>query len=56
MRFVYQATLNNDIKFLNSFPANGDFCRLPITFANGFDPDQARHHVGPDRDPNRLTL
>ena len=25
-------------------------------FKNSFDPDQARQYVGPDLDPNRLTL
>ena len=30
--------------------------RLLITFANSLDPDQARHFVGPDLDPNCLTL
>ena len=33
----------------------GDFCCLLITFANSFDPDQARQNVGPDLDPNCLT-
>ena len=28
---------------------------LLITFANSFDPDQARQNVGPDLDPNCLT-
>ena len=42
--------------YLNSFPASGDFCRLLITFANSLDPDQARQNVGPDLDPNCLTL
>ena len=28
---------------------------LLITFANSLDPDQARHNVGPDLDPNCLT-
>ena len=42
--------------FLYSFLGSGDFCRLLITFANGLDPDQDRHNVGPDLDPNRLTL
>ena len=41
---------------LNSLPAGDIFCRLPITFANSVDPDQARHFVGPDLDPNCLTL
>ena len=41
---------------LNSFPTSGDFyCRL-ITFANSLDPDQAQQNVGPDLDPDYLTL
>ena len=44
------------ISAVNSFPASGDFCRLLITFANSSDPDQARQNVGPDLDPNCLTL
>ena len=40
----------------NSFPAVGDFCCLLITFANSLDPDQARQNIGPDLDPNCLTL
>ena len=32
------------------------FCRLLITFANSLDPDQDQQNVGPDLDPNRLTL
>ena len=39
----------------NSLPASSDFCHLLITFANSLDPDQARHNVGPDLDPNCLT-
>ena len=31
-------------------------CRLLITFANSLDPDQAQQNVGPDLDPNCLTL
>ena len=41
---------------LNSFPTSGYFCHLLITFANSLDPDQARQNVGPDLDPNCLTL
>ena len=41
--------------FISSL-ANGNFCRLLITFANSLDPDQARQNVGPDLDPNCLTL
>ena len=41
---------------INSFHASGDLCRLLITFANSLDPDQARQNVGPDLDPNCLTL
>ena len=43
-------------KHFNSFPAGSDFCRLLITLANSLDPDQARQNVGPDLDPNCLTL
>ena len=31
-------------------------CRLLITFANSLDPNQAQQFVGPDLDPNCLTL
>ena len=31
-------------------------CSLLITFANSLDPDQDRHSVGPDLDPDHLTL
>ena len=31
-------------------------CRLLIAFANKLDPDQVRRKVGPDLDPNCLTL
>ena len=33
-----------------------EFCCLLLIFANSLDPDQARHVVGPDLDPNCLTL
>ena len=36
-------------RLLNSFLANGDFCRLLITFAYSFDPYKDRHIT-------RLTL
>ena len=42
--------------WFNSFPASGNFCPLLITFANSLDPDQAWQNVGPDMDPNCLTL
>ena len=44
------------LKVFNSFPASGDFCCLLTTFANSLDPDQAWQNVGPDLDPNCLTL
>ena len=40
----------------NSLPVSGDFCRLLIIFANSLDPGQAHKNVGPDLDPNCLTL
>ena len=41
---------------ISSFLASGNFCHLPITFANSLDPDQDRQDVGPDLDPNCWTL
>ena len=35
---------------------NTYLCLLLITFANSLGPDQARQNVGPDLDPNCLTL
>ena len=43
-------------KFVIPFFASDDFCHLLITIVNSFDPDQDRQNVGPDLDPNRLTL
>ena len=40
----------------NSLLASDDFCHLLITFANFLDPDQDGQNVGPDLEPNRLTL
>ena len=34
----------------------GVTCRLLITFANSLDPDQDQQNIGPDLDPNSLTL
>ena len=44
------------LSFFKSFPASCDICRLLITFANSLEPDQAQQNVGPDLDPNCLTL
>ena len=55
-QYRYCILNQNILSFLNSFPASGDFCRLLITFANSLDLDQARQNVGPDLDPNCLTL
>ena len=41
---------------LKSLPASGDICRLLIIFANSLAPDQAQQNIGPDLDPNCLTL
>ena len=40
----------------NSFLDSDDFCLLLINFANSFDPDQDSQNVGPELDPNGLTL
>ena len=56
--FIVQKGQNNTGHLLNfnSFTGSGDFCRLPITFANSLGPDQARQNVGPGLGPNCLTL
>ena len=36
--------------------ASGDLYCLLITCANSLEPDQARQNIGPDLDPNCLTL
>ena len=43
-------------QLINSFLASSDFCHLLKTFANSLDPDQDQQNVGPDLDPNCLTL
>ena len=44
-------------EMFNYLSASADFfCRLLIIFASSLDPDQARHIVGPDLDPDCLTL
>ena len=45
-----------DVFVLNSILANCNFCHPLITFENSLDPDQDQQNVGPDLDPNRLTL
>ena len=45
-----------DIHIFNSLLASGALCHLLITFANSLNPDQDQHSVGPDLDPNSLTL
>ena len=39
-----------------TFLASINFCHLGITFANKLNPDQDQQNVGPDLDPNCLTL
>ena len=41
---------------IHTFMRVATFCHLLITFANSFYPDQDRHYVCPDLDPNSLTL
>ena len=40
---------------INSLFAEGDWSP-PIYFENSLYPDQAQQNVGPDQDPNSLTL
>ena len=54
---LYHKLIQKESYFINSFLASGDFSRLLlITFAKCLDPDQDRQNVGPDLDPNHLTL
>ena len=41
---------------ISSFLASGDFCILLMNFANSLDQDHNGQNVGPDLDPNCLTL
>ena len=41
---------------INTLLASTDYCCLLITVANSLDPDQDQQNVGPDLDPNCLTL
>ena len=55
--FCVYDTIGNRCFEKTSFPKTDvKKCRLLITFANSLYPDQARHFVGPDLDPNCLTL
>ena len=49
-----QKVLSTSCFVFNFLPARGDICCLLITFANSFDPNQARQMM-PDLDPNCLT-
>ena len=42
--------------FFKSLFASGDFCLLLIALTNSLEPDQDRQKLGPDLDPNCLTL
>ena len=43
-------------QILTLFLARGNFYLLLMIFANSLEPDQDRQDVGPDLDPNSLTL
>ena len=51
----HNAKISVHVLGINLLPADGEFSRLMIIFANSLDPHQARQDVGPDLDPNRLT-
>ena len=54
MKFTLAKVLARSGSVFNFLPDCGDFCHLLIAFANSLDPDQARHFVGHDLDPNCL--
>ena len=47
---------SNTCLCINSLPASGKFHCLLMIFANSLDPDQDGQKIGPDLDPNHLTL
>ena len=47
--------LSADNRLQTELRSSQTFCCLLIALANRLDPDQARHFVGPDLDPNCLT-
>ena len=53
LELLISVYLKNNIIFIKKIIY---LCHLLITFANSLDPDQARQNVGPDLDPNCLTL
>ena len=57
-RKYYFYIANNlwQFKGYNSLPASEGFCCLLLISANSLDPDQDWQNVGPDLDPNHLTL
>ena len=54
--FKHEKTISLNKVLFVTFLASGDFCGLPITFANSLDPDQDRQNGSPDLNPNSLTL
>ena len=46
----------NEFITVNYFLASGDFRHLLICLANSLDADQGQHNIGPDLNPNCLTL
>ena len=51
----YEKQFIHIVYIFNSFLASCNFCHL-LTFANSLYPEQNRQNVGPDLDPNCLTL
>ena len=56
IEFIAHALYKYKVKFTRSMLTRGDFCHLLTTFASSFEPDHDRQYVGPDLDPNSLTL
>ena len=54
--YVVHVKISTSAFFVNSFPLVTNFYHLLKSFANSLDPDQAHQNVGPDLDPNCLTL
>ena len=53
---VSSLAVNNQGHKVDAMMSQIMFCVIVITFANSLNTDQDRHSVGPDLDPNCLTL
>ena len=54
--FVYYSIKTSSEYFVYNIPCKQRLLLSADNLANSLDPDQDRHYVGPDLDPNHLPL